>query len=156
RGRLIRQLLTESVLLSILGGVGGVGVLIASERVLARLVPDGLPRLNDITISWNVLPFALVATAISGAMFGLVPALHAGRVDVTTALKSEARGSTGSTEHARVRRALVVIEVALSLVLMVAAGLLLRSFVDLLQAPLGFTPQGVLTVRTRLPYPNDV
>jgi hypothetical protein len=89
-------------------------------------------------------------------MFGLIPALHAGRTDVTTALKSEARGSTGSSEHTRARRLLVVAEFALALVLMVAAGLLLRSFWDLLHAPLGFSPQQVLTVRTRLPYPNDV
>jgi predicted permease len=156
RGRLVRQLLTESVLLSLLGGVAALGILFASEGYLVRLVPAGLPRLNEITISWNVLLFALVATALSGAVFGLVPALQAGRVDVTAALKSEARGSTGSSEQTRTRRLLVVAEFALSLVLMVAAGLLLRSFWDLLNAPLGFTPQQVLTVRTRLPYPNDV
>jgi predicted permease len=156
RGRLVRQLLTESVLLSALGGVAAVGILFAFEGFLVRLVPDGLPRLNDITISWNVLLFAIVATGISGAMFGLAPALQAGRVEVTTALKSEARGSTGSGEQTRTRQLLVVTEFALSLVLMVAAGLLLHSFWDLLHAPLGFTPQRVLTVRTRLPYPNDV
>jgi putative ABC transport system permease protein len=121
-----------------------------------RLVPDGLPRLNDITISWDVLFFALVATVASGAMFGLVPARHAGRVDVMSALKSETRGSTGSREQTRMRRVLVVTEFALSIVLMVAAGLLLRSFWDLLNARLGFDPRRVLTVRTRLPYPNDV
>jgi hypothetical protein len=82
--------------------------------------------------------------------------VQAGRLDVTTALKSEAGGSTGSREHARTRGVLVVAELALSLVLMLAAGLLLRSFWDLLHASLGFNPQGVLTVRTRLPYPNDV
>src|SRR5438445_8725665 len=89
-------------------------------------------------------------------MFGLIPALQAGRTDVTAALKSDARGSTGSREHTRARRLLVVTEFALALVLMVAAGLLLRSFWDLLNAPLGFSPQQVLTIRTRLPYPNDV
>ena len=156
RGRLVRQLLTESICVSLLGGAAALGILFASEGYLVRLVPEGLPRLNDITINWTVSLFALVATALSGAMFGLVPALHAGRVDVTTALKSDARGSAGSGEHTRTRRLLVAAEFALSLVLMVAAGLLLRSFWDLLNAPLGFNPQGVLTVRTRLPYPNDV
>jgi predicted permease len=156
RGRLTRQLLTESVVLSLLGGFAAMGLLLACEGYLLRLVPDGLPRLNEITISWNVLLFALGATAISGAMFGLVPAMQAGRVDVTAALKSDARGSTDSGEHSRTRRLLIVTEFALSLVLMVAAGLLLRSFRDLLNVPLGFNPQRVLTVRTRLPYPNDV
>ncbi|HEV3061987.1 MAG TPA: ABC transporter permease [Vicinamibacterales bacterium] len=156
RGRLVRQLLTESLLLSCFGGIAALGVLFACKTYLVRLVPDGLPQLNEITISWNVLLFALAAAVVSGAMFGLVPALQGGRVDVTTALKSEARGSTGSREHARTRGVLVVAEFALSLVLMLAAGLLLRSFWDLLHAPLGFNPQGVLTVRTRLPYPNDV
>ena len=156
RGRLIRQLLTESVMLSLLGGVAALGILFASQRFLVQLVPDGFPRLNDIAISWNVLLFALGATTISGAMFGLVPALQAGRIDLTAALKSDARGSTGSGEQTRMHRLLVVTEFAVSLVLMVAAGLLLRSFYDLLNAPLGFNPQRVLTVRTRLPYPNDV
>jgi predicted permease len=156
RRRLVRQLLTESICLSLLGGAAALGVLFAAEGYLVRLVPDGLPRLSQITISWSVLLFTLIATAISGAMFGLVPALHAGRIDLTTALKSEARGSTGSGGQTRTRQVLVVTEFALSLVLMVAAGLLLHSFWALLHAPLGFNPQQVLTVRTRLPYPNDV
>jgi predicted permease len=156
RGRLMRQMLTESVLLSILGGVAAVGVLVAFEGVLVRLVPDSLPHLNEIAISWTVLAFALAATALSGVIFGLVPARHAGRVDVTTALKSETRASTGSAAQTRMRRLLVVVEFAVSLVLMVGAGLLVHSFWDLLHAPLGFDPQRVLTVRTRLPYPNDV
>jgi predicted permease len=155
RSRLVRQLLTESLLLSLLGGIAALGMLFATKGVLLRLVPNGLPRLNEITISWDALWFALVATVASGAIFGLAPALHAGRVDVMSAVKSEARGSTGSGQT-RTRGILVVAEFALSLVLMVAAGLLLHSFWDLLTASLGFEPQGVLTVRTRLPYPNDV
>ncbi len=153
--RLVRQLLTESVLLSAIGGAAAVGVLFATKGLLLQLVPDGLPRLSDITINWNVLLFAGAATVTSGLVFGVVPARHAGRVDVVSALKSDARGSTGSGEHARTRHLLVVAEFALSLVLMVAAGLLLRSFWDLLDACLGFNPDRVLTVRTRLPYPND-
>jgi predicted permease len=156
RGRLVRQLLTESMLLSLLGGSAALTMLLAFEGYLVRLIPDGLPRLHEITISWDVLLWALLGTAISGATFGLMPALQAGRADVTAALKSEARASTGSSQHTRARRLLVVAEFALALVLMVAAGLLLRSFWDLLHVPLGFSPQRVLTVRTRLPYPNDV
>jgi predicted permease len=155
RLRLIGQLLTEGVLLSLLGGIAGLAILFSTKRLLLRIVPESLPRLNDISISWGVLLFALGASLAAGAIFGLAPALHAGRVDLTHALKQEARGSTGSREQSRARLLLVVTEFALSLVLMIAAGLLLRSFWDLLNAKLGFSPQSVMTIRTRLPYPND-
>jgi putative ABC transport system permease protein len=156
RARLIRQLLTESVVLSVAGGVAALVMLFAAERVLLRLVPAGIPRLNDITISWGVMLFAFAVMVVSGIVFGLAPALQGGRVEMSAALRSDARGSVGSREHMRTRRALVVVEFALSMVLMVAAGLLLRSFRDLADARLGFDPEGVLTIRTRLPYPNDV
>ena len=156
RGRLVRQLLTESVFLSLLGGTAGLALLFAAKGLLVRLVPDGLPRLHDITISPGVLLFALAATVVCGVTFGLAPALQVDRLDLIPALKSAARGSTASGERTRTRRLLVVAELALSLVLMVAAGLLLRSFWDLLHARLGFDPRSVMTVRTRLPYPNDV
>jgi len=156
RGRLVRQLLTESFLLSLIGGMAALGLLFAAKGFLLQLVPRGLPRLNEIAISWEVLGFALISTVASGAIFGLVPALHAGGIDVMSAVKSETRGSTTSSGQTRTRRVLVITEFALSLVLMVAAGLLLRSFWDLLTARLGFDPQSVMTIRTRLPYPNDV
>src|SRR5437870_4074303 len=155
RLRLTSQLLTESLFLSLLGGIAGLAILFCTKGFLLRFVPDSLPRLNDISISWSVLLFALGASVVAGAIFGLAPALHAGRVDLTHSLKESARGSTGSGEQARSRRILVVIEFALSLVLMVAAGLLLRSFRDLVNVRLGFTPQNVMAVRTRLPFPND-
>jgi predicted permease len=155
RTRLTRQLLTESLFLSLLGGVAGLGVLFCTKGFLLRLVPGSLPRLNDISISWSVWLFALVASLVAGAIFGLAPALHVGRLDLTHMLKQEGRGSTGSGEQARTRRMLVVTEFALSLVLMVAASLLLHSFWDLLNVRLGFNPQNVMAVRTRLPYPND-
>ena len=156
RGRLVRQLLTESVFLSLLGGSAGVALLFATKGLLARLVPEDLPRLNDITINPGVLLFALVATVVCGAMFGLAPALQVDRLELIPTLRSEARGATPAGAQTRARRLLVVAELALSLVLMVAAGLLLRSFWDLLHERLGFEPQSVMTVRTRLPYPNDV
>jgi putative ABC transport system permease protein len=155
RMRLTQQLLTESVLLSLVGGIAGLAVLFFAKGFLLRLVPESLPRLNDLSISWSVLLFALGASLVAGAIFGLAPALHAGRLDIIHMLKRQSRGSTGSGEQARTRRILVVTEFALSLVLMIAAGLLLRSFWDLLNVQLGFNPQNVMAVRTRLPDPND-
>ena len=155
RKRLISQLLTESLLLSLLGGIAGLAILFCTKGFLLRIVPDSLPRLNEVSINWSVLLFALIASLVAGAIFGLAPALHAGRLDLTHALKLEGRGSTGSGEQARTRRVLVVTEFALSLVLMIAAGLLLRSFWDLLNVRPGFNPQNVMAVRMWLPIPND-
>src|SRR6267378_7408730 len=155
RARLTRQLLTESLILSLLGAIAGIAILFGTRNFLLQLVPDSLPRLNDISISWSVLLFALGASVLSGVVFGLAPAWHAGRLDLTHTLKVQGRGSTGSGEQARTRRMLVITEFALSLVLMTVATLLLRSFWDLLNVPLGFNPQNVMAVRTRLPDPND-
>src|SRR6059058_2260658 len=155
QGRLTRQLLTESLLLSLFGGVAGVAILFLLKDFLLRLVPENLPHLNEISISWSILLFALATCVVSGVLFGLAPALQASRLDLTHALKQEGRASTGSAERARTRRALVITEFALSLVLMITAGLLLRSFWDLLNVQLGFNPQSVISVRTRLPAPND-
>src|SRR5213082_2592975 len=154
QARLTRQLLTESLLLSLFGGIAGLAILFALKDFLLQLVPENLPRLNEISISWSVLLFALIASVVSGVLFGLAPALQASRLDLNHVLKQEGR-STGSYERARTRRGLVITEFALSLVLMVAAGLLLRSFWDLLNVQLGFSPQNVMIVRTRLPAPND-
>ncbi len=155
QARLTRQLLTESLLLSLFGGIAGLAILFSLKDFLLQLVPENLPRLNEISISWSVLLFALIASVVSGVLFGLAPALQAGRLDLNHALKQEGRVSTGSGERARTRRGLVITEFALSLVLMIAAGLLLRSFWDLLNVQLGFSPESVISVRTRLPAPND-
>jgi putative ABC transport system permease protein len=155
RMRLMWQLLTEGLLLSLVGGIVGLAILYCTKEFLLQIVPDSLPRLNEVTINWPVLLFALVSTVIAGTIFGLAPALHVDRSDLTYMLKQEGRGSTGSGEQARTRRVLVVTEFALSLVLMIAAGLLLRSFADLLHVPLGFSPRSVMAVRTWLPMPND-
>ncbi|MFI5228233.1 MAG: ADOP family duplicated permease [Gemmatimonadales bacterium] len=153
--RLTRQLLTESSVLSVLGGLAGIGLLLATKGALVRLVPNSVPQLNDISINWGVTAFAFAVSLVSGTIFGLAPALHVRRLDVTRVLKQEGRGSTSSREHRRTRRALVVAEFAVSLVLMSAAGLLARSFWDMLHAPTGFDSRGVTIARTRLPYPND-
>src|SRR5436309_823646 len=155
RARLTRQLLTESLLLSLFGAVAGLAILYVLKDFLLRLVPDNLPRLNEISISRSVLLFALIASVISGVLFGLAPALQAGQVDLNHALKQEGRASIASGERARMRRGLVITEFALSLALMIAAGLLMRSFWDLLNVRLGFDAGSVMSVRTRLPYPND-
>jgi predicted permease len=154
RKRLITQLLTESMFLFLLGGITGLVILLCAKQYLLRLLPQSFPRLSDISISWSVLLFALISSLVTGAIFGMAPALHAGRVDLTQALKEVARGSTGSGEQARTRRMLVITEFSLSVVLMISAGLLLRSFWDLLNVRLGFNPQNVIAVRTRLPAPN--
>src|SRR4051812_20624832 len=119
RARLMQQLLTESLLLSLLGGVGGLAVLFAVKDLLLRFVPDNLPRLNEISISWTVLLFALCASVFSGVIFGLAPAFQASRLDLQQALKQEGQGSVGSAQRARTRRGLVITEFALSLVLMI-------------------------------------
>ena len=155
RARLAQQLLTESLLLSLFGGIAGLTLLFWMKDFLLRLVPESLSQLNEISINWTVLLFAFTASVISGLIFGLAPALHAGRLDLNHMLKVDGRGSTSSGEQARTRRVLVVTEFALSLVLMIAAGLLLHSFWDLLNVPLGFKPESVMTVKTRMPYPND-
>ncbi|MGH9821907.1 MAG: ABC transporter permease [Blastocatellia bacterium] len=155
RKRLIRQLLTESLVLSLAGGISGIAILVCTKKFLLRIVPDSLPRLNNISINWAVLLFGLVLALAAGAIFGLAPALQASRFDLIHALKDAARGSTGSKEQTRTRRMLVITEFALSVVLMITAGLLLRSFWDLLNVRPGFNTQNVMAIRMWLPIPND-
>ena len=155
RARLIRQSLTESVLLSLIGGTAGLMTLFCAKGFLLRLVPDNVPRLNAVSISWSVLLFALFVSVVAGGIFGLAPALQAGRPEVADTLNLEGRGSTGSKNQARTRRLLIVSEFALSLILMIVAGLLLRSFWDLLNVRPGFNPHNTMVVRTWLPLPND-
>ncbi|MGA7317266.1 MAG: ABC transporter permease [Silvibacterium sp.] len=155
RARLIRQLLTESLLLFVLGGITGFSVLFCTRKFLLQFVPESLPHLNDISISWGVLAFAIVVSVVAGTIFGLAPAWLMSRLDLTTTLRQEGRGSSGSRQRSRLRHALVIGELALSLVLMIAAGLLLRSFWDLFKVPLGFNPGRVMAIETWLPIPNN-
>ncbi|HXZ11755.1 MAG TPA: ABC transporter permease [Candidatus Sulfotelmatobacter sp.] len=155
RSRLMAQLLTESMLLSLAGGIMGLGILFLAKGYLLQLLPETMPRFNEVAINLPVLLFALGASIAAGAIFGLAPTLHAGRLDLNHMLKQEGRGTKGSGEQARTRRGLVVTEFALSLVLMIVAGLLLRSFWDLLNVRPGFNPQKVTTVQVWLPVPND-
>jgi putative ABC transport system permease protein len=155
RTRLIRQLLTESLLLFVLGGITGFAVLFCARKLLLQFVPESLPRLNDISVSWSVLAFAIAVSVAAGTIFGLAPAWLTSRLDLTATLRQEGRGSNGSRRRSRLRHVLVIGELALSLVLMVAAGLLLRSFWNLFKVQLGFNPTRVVAIETSLPNPND-
>ena len=155
RTRLIRQLLTEILVLFLLGGIAGFAVLFCAQHFLLRLIPESLPHENDIAIGWGVLVFAVGVSAAAGIIFGLAPAWLMTRVDLISTLRHEGRGSSGSRQRSHIRHILVVSELALSLVLMVAGCLLLRSFWDLLQVKPGFNPERVMAVQTWLPGPND-
>ena len=155
RARLVRQLLTESLLLFLLGGIVGVAILFCARNVLLRFVPESLPKLHDISINWGVLAFAVAVSVAAGTIFGLAPAWLASRLDMTGVLRQEGRGSKGSPDRSRARSILVIGELALSLMLMIAAGLLLRSFWGLFKVELGFNPERVMAVQTWLPVPND-
>jgi putative ABC transport system permease protein len=155
RTRLIRQFLAESLLLFLLGGIAGFAILFFARKFLLQLVPESLPHLNDISINWGVLGFALAVSVAAGTVFVLAPAWLMTRFDLIGTLRQEGRGSSGSRERSRARQILVISELALSLVLMVAAGLLLRSFRDLFQVQPGFNPARVMAVQTWLPGPND-
>jgi len=145
RRRIASQLLTESMLLSLAGGA--LGLLLASWGMdLLRVYgPAGVPRLHDVSLDRNVLLFTFGIATLTGLIFGLAPALHASTPDPGHMLKDGGRGSTG-TGHSRMRSVLIVSEVALSLMLLVGAGLLIKSFWRLLQTDAGFNPQGVLAM----------
>ncbi len=153
--RLIRQLLTESLLLFLLGGIAGFAILFFTRKFLLQLVPASLPHLNDISIDWGVLAFAVAVSVAAGSIFGLAPAWLMSRSDLTSTLRQEGRGSSGSQQRSRARQILVISELALSLVLMIAASLLLRSFWDLFKVQPGFNPERVMAIQTWLPGPND-
>jgi len=158
RTRLIRQLLTESLLLFLMGGIAGFGLLFCARNLLLRLVPESLPHLNNIAINWSVLAFALVVSIAAGLIFGVAPALLMTRLDLMGTLRQGGRGSSGpsgQSGRSRARQILVISELALSLVLMVVAGLLLRSFWDLFQVQPGFNADRVMAVETWLAGPND-
>ena len=147
RGRLVRQLLTESVLLSIVGGAAGLAAAAVGVRWLIALAPADLPRVRDISIDGPVLVFAIVLTTLIGLAFGLVPALQGSSGDMQQALQSGSPRTSGG-DH-RTRGALVVAEVALALMLLVSSGLLFRSIQRLFAQPAGFDPSHVLTMEVQ-------
>ena len=143
RGRVVRQLLTESILLASLGGALGVMLGVWGVTALIALAPDGAPRLNEVGLDGTVLAFAAGLTLVTGVIFGLVPALQVSRPELTPALREGGRGSAGPAGQ-RARRSLIVAEVALALVLLVGSGLFLRTFLRLQSVDLGFNPENVL------------
>ena len=151
RARLIRQLLTESILLALIGGGVGIFVALWGLDVLVALSPADIPRVEMIKVDGRVLTFTLAVSLLTGLIFGLVPALQASKPDLNESLKEGGRGSTGSARAKRIRGALVVSEIALSLVLLIGAGLLVKSFLRLERFNLGFNPSNLLTMRIQLP-----
>jgi predicted permease len=150
RGRLVRQLLTESVVLGLLGGAAGLMLATLSTDLLETLAPAELPRLSDITLDRQVLAYAAGASVFTSFLFGLLPALHASR-DLGGHLKEGGRTGTDGRRGGRVRAALAVGELAIALVLLVGAGLLIRSFIALNSEDPGFATRGVLALRLNLP-----
>jgi putative ABC transport system permease protein len=151
RGRLVRQLLTESVLLACLGAALGLILSSWGLDLLVRLKPAGIPRLDDVTIDGTVLLFTAGIAIATGIVFGLVPALHATRDTVAGALKEAGRGGMASRASARLRGVLVVSELALAVMLLVGAGLLMRSFMRLQSVDPGFNPARTLSFELTFP-----
>jgi predicted permease len=155
RGRLIRQLLTESLLLSLIGGVAGIVTAVATLGFILRFVPANIPRLNEVRIDGVVLAFALLISILTGVLFGLAPAFQSARPNLSSAIREGGRGSGSGRKTVRLRDGLIVSEVAFAVVLMVGAGLLLRTMRTLLQEDPGFNPTQVVTANLQLPNPND-
>lgn len=155
RGRLIAQLLTESLLLSFIGGLIALLIVVAMKSVLLSLLPADIPRLNEVEVNGGLLAFVFLISTVTGLLFGLIPALQASRPDLVVNLKEGTQGAGSGARHHRFRGALVVVEFALSLVLMIAAGLLLRSFGRLMAVNPGFDSNNVLLARIWLPVPNN-
>ena len=161
RAQIARQLLTESVVLAMAGGLAGLGVAWAGLQLVAALRPADLPRVGDIALDGSVLGATALLSVVTGLVFGLVPALHLSRTDVAATLNEGGRGMTTSHARRAVRGALVVLQLASSLVLALGAGLLIRSLVEMTRIDLGFEPARVLTAQlqappTDYPQPGDV
>jgi putative ABC transport system permease protein len=154
RARMIRQMLTESVILSLVSGVVGVLTAMAALHFVPFL-PVQIPRLAEVQVDWTVLSFALLVSLLAGLGFGLVPALQSSKAEIAVAIREGARGSGTSGKTNRLRGLLIASETALAVVLMVGAGLLLRTFWGLLQENPGFNPSRVVVANFYLPVPNN-
>jgi putative ABC transport system permease protein len=150
RLHIVRQLLVESLVLSVAGGLAGLLVASWSVSLFLGTAPPTLPRAQNIGIDWPVVLFAIALSIVTGVLFGLVPAIQAARQPIRDALNEEGRGSAGGTRHRRLRSALVVAEIGLALVLLIGAGLLLRSFATLTRVSPGFDSSNLLVVNLPL------
>ncbi|HET9713187.1 MAG TPA: ABC transporter permease, partial [Pyrinomonadaceae bacterium] len=151
RSRIVRQLLTESLLIALIGGVLGSLLAVWGTRALLALAPSSLPRLSAVQVDLRILLLSFGVSLVCGVIFGLVPALTASRTDLVSSLKESERTDSASSTRQWLRRTFVVAEVAMALVLLVSAGLLVRSFGKLLDVKPGFDPHNVLTARLSLP-----
>jgi putative ABC transport system permease protein len=152
RGQIVRQLLTESLLLALFGGLGGFLVAFWGRDAIIALSPPGIPRLESVTLDGWVLVFTLGLALSTNFLFGLWPAGMAAKADMQLALNAAARGSSDSLAAQRTRNWLVVAEIALTLMLLSAAGIVLKSFARSQALSLGFEPRGLLTARLDLPF----
>ncbi len=154
RGRIVRQLLTESTVLSVAGGLVGLLIGVVGVRALLAVSPGGIPRIGpegaNVTLDWRVMAFTLGLSVATGILFGLVPALHASRADLNSTLKESGARSGSGLRHNKTRASLVVVETALAMVLLTGAGLLIRTFSALHSVNPGFDPHNVLTMDTSL------
>ncbi len=155
RLRLVRQLLTESLVLAALGGVLGLMIAVWGTTALGQLAALYLPRASEIGIDGTVLAFTAFLILVTGILFGLLPALQASRPDLQSVMKDAGRGASSGVPRARIRAGLVVTEVAVSLILLAGAGLLLRSFQRLIAVEPGFNPEKLLTLQVWLPWQNE-
>ncbi|HET7748327.1 MAG TPA: ABC transporter permease [Terriglobales bacterium] len=153
--RMVRQMLTESMLLSLIGGVAGIVIAVSTLGLILHFVPANIPRLSEVSVDWVVLTFALLISILTGVVFGLAPAIHSTRFTISLAIREGARGSGYSAKTGRLRDALIVSELAFAVVLMVGAGLLLRTLSDLLRENPGFNPTRVVAANIWLPVPNN-
>jgi putative ABC transport system permease protein len=149
RGRLLRQLITESVLLATMGGSAGLGVAWGSVQLIRTWNPGNLPFLDSVQLDWPALAFMLFVSIVTGILFGLAPALTSARTDLNSTIKEGGRSATAGGAAGRARQALVIAEIALSLILLVGAGLLFRSFLNLQQVTGGFLtpPHRILSLQ---------
>jgi putative ABC transport system permease protein len=151
RWRVVRQLLTESLLLAISGGAGGLLLAWWGVELLLSIAPDNLPRAYDVRLDTRVAGFTLLVSLLTGILFGLIPALQVSKIDLGVTLKEGGRDAAGLLRR-RLRGFLVVSEVALAFVLLIGAGLLIRSFARLTEVDPGLDPRGVLTMDIMLPF----
>ena len=151
RSRVVRQFLTESLLLAALGGLAGLALAWWGMAFVNALLPDTIPRNGEISVDWRVLAFNFTLSVAAGLLFGTLPALRASQMALTEALKAGSQTLGGGFGASRLRASLVVSQVALTVVLLTGAGLMIRSFVRLQQTPLGFRPERLLTARIELP-----
>ena len=154
-GRMIRQMLTESLLLAFIGGIAGLATAAITLKAVLRFVPANLPRLGEVNIDWPVLGFALLISVATGLLFGLTPAIHSSKAGLASTMREGSRGSGYSAKAGRMRDALMVSQLAFAVVLMIGAGLLLETLRDLLRQNPGFNPSQVVTANIYLPNPNN-